>query len=78
MSRYIVIEVGCIECIGGGDSDPVVILATNDLAEAATATPEGRDEYRTEADSFVIDTTTGSIIRLPLILDPATTESEEK
>lgn len=59
MDRYLVIEVGCLEC-SQGDAAASVVLRTNSRAEAERAAT--KDDYSSEWDRFVLDVTTGDII----------------
>lgn len=58
MSRYLVIEVACLEC-SYGDADAHVVTRTDSLEQAvADATKE---KYSSEFDMFVVDMLTGNI-----------------
>lgn len=61
---YHVIEVGCIECAGGGDSGPEHIESHEAFQGAVSAVIEWRDEYRYgDADRFIVDGATGRVHR---------------
>jgi hypothetical protein len=60
MKRYIVFEVGCLEC-NSGESDPAVILRTDDLDEARKSMTEMWASGM--ADRFTFDTVSGDVIK---------------
>lgn len=62
MSRYHLIEVGCLECSFDGDSDPVLVMSTDELAEPKLMMEETK--YSHQVDRFVFDSDTGKIISL--------------
>ena len=62
MTRYHLIEVGCLECGDNGDCEPEVIMSTDDLEEHRLMMEESK--YSREVDRFVFDSDTGRIISL--------------
>lgn len=62
MSRYHLIEVGCLECSFDGDSDPVIIMAMNDSQEMIPMMQETKLSH--QADRFIFDSEHGTIISL--------------
>lgn len=60
MSRYHLIEVGCLECSFDADSDPVLIMATDDLVEPMLMVEETKHSH--SVDRFVFDSILGTII----------------
>lgn len=58
MSRYLVIEVGCLEC-SYGDADANVVGRSESLDEAVRQAI--KQDYSSQYDRFVIDTKTGNI-----------------
>lgn len=60
MKRYLVIDVGCLECAEGQSCDPKRILDTDDADEAVKAATKG--EWSRQYDMFVVDTQTGALI----------------
>lgn len=62
MGRYHLIEVGCLECSFDGDSDPVLVMSTDELAEPKLMMEETK--YSRQVDRFVFDSDTGKVISL--------------
>lgn len=60
MSRYIVIEVGCLECADGDNCGPEVVGTTDELAEAYRLGRKPR--YSAEYDLVIIDTEFGEVV----------------
>lgn len=58
MSRYLVIEVGCLEC-NAGDADPEVVFRAGSFDVAAAEAIRKLDS--SDSDRFVLDTETGDV-----------------
>jgi hypothetical protein len=59
---YFIIEVGCIECNGGGQSEPKLVESyeTFALAEKAVSDWDAED-YHGSSDRFILNSTSGEI-----------------
>lgn len=60
--RFVVFEVGCLECSGDGSSEPEVI-ATHEGWEDALASLRGLDlAWTARSDAFIFDTVHGTTL----------------
>jgi hypothetical protein len=59
MRRFLVVEVGCLEC-SGGEAAPVELARTDDLAEVQALI--AAEHYSNEVDRFGVDLTTGELV----------------
>lgn len=58
MSKYIVIQVECLECEGDGDAKPCIMIVTDDLEEAKSYM---KPSYANDYDRFIVDAEYGDI-----------------
>lgn len=59
--RYVVFEVGCLECSIDSQADPEIVAKTDSLDEAITLIREKR--WAGDADRFALDLHDGTVIR---------------
>lgn len=60
--RYLVIEIGCLECAADQSCEPDVTLRTDSRDDAIAAAR--KSHYTREWDRFVVDTADGTVIEV--------------